>query len=155
MANVKKFCAGYATGSLVTVCVKRRSDGWYLLSDGSFSNAPEFIPMLESPNGYYEYSTDVEVWDTGEYNVLIALNVGGGDYDGILAYFQWISGDTQIGWVEASSVTSKNTTSSVNTVLQSMSALLTAQASQLSVMSDRIDSFQQILSRRDYGSGTT
>ncbi len=154
MANTKKFCVAYTGSVLVNLTVQRRSDDFYLQADGSFGVAIDYITMTETA-GFYQYSTDVEVWNTGEYNVVMRENLGGGNYNGILGFYQWISGDTQIGWVEASSVTSKNTTSSVNTELQSMSALLTAQASQLSVMSDRIDSLQQVLSRRDYGSGTT
>ncbi len=153
MANEKKFCVAYTAGLPVVLTVQRRTDDFYLQADGSFGASIAYLSMTDDL-GFFQYSTDVEVWATAEYNVIMREDLGGGDYTGILAYYQWISGDTQIGWVEASSVTAKNTASSLTTTMQGLKDLLVSQSTQLSVMSDRIDSLQQVLARRDYGSTT-
>ena len=105
--------------------------------------------MTERYPGFWEYATSAEVWASGVYN--IATYDGSSETDPVLAgYTVFVSADTIIGWVEASGTTSKNAVSILTTKLDTINASIESQGTRIGLLSDRVDSLQQILSRRDY-----
>lgn len=145
----KIFNYGYQSLASVYVTVQRQSDDFFLQSDGSFGASSAVIPMPEIFGGFYQYVDNVEAWDTGNYNVLINLNP-----DGLFGFVQYVSGNTQIGFLEAASVTSKNTTSSLLSKISDQQAAIDAQAKTIVILGEKIDSFQSILNRGIYHSST-
>lgn len=152
MANTKRFTQGYQTGGTTPyICVQRDADSFFWNGTAFIANSgnPFLVTMSEKYEGFWEYETDAAVWDNGTYNVTIYE--GNLDTDAVLSAFsQVINGDTQVGFIEASSITSKNAVTALRTDLQAVLQTLSAQATALGVLSDRIDSLQAVLSRRDY-----
>ncbi len=153
MATTKRFTVGLTTGgNTPNICIQRVSDGFFW-SDGvgfiANSGNPFLNAMSEAFEGFWEYETDFEVWTNGTYNV--AIYDGATDTQPILsAYSQVISGDMQVGFIEASSITSKNAVTALRADLQTLQATADKQETALGVLSDRIDSMNQVLARRDY-----
>lgn len=153
MANTKRFTIGFTTsGTNPHVCIQRASDSFFWSNGVGFianGGNPFLNTMTEAFNGFWEYETSFNVWDNGSYNVVI--------YDSstdtstvLVGYVQIISGDTQVGFIEASSITSKNAVTALRADLQALQSTATEQATALGVLSDRIDSMNQVLARRDY-----
>jgi len=153
MANVKKYAIGYTTGGTTPhVCVQRASDDFFLNGSGVFVTGAAILnAMTQSFAGFWEYSTSATVWDNGTYNVVIyaSSTTAATVLEG---YQEVISGDTQVGFIEAASITSKNAVTALRTDLQTLQKTASEQATQIGVLSDRIDSLNAVLSRRDYNS---
>ena len=154
MPNAKRIVIGFTTsGNVPNVCIQRDSDSFFW-SDGvgfiANSGNPFLNVMTETFDGFWVYETSFEVWVNGTYNIVI--------YEGssstsnvLIGYSQNVSADTLIGFVEAAGFTSKNAVSSIKTSLESLFGLATKQTVSLGLLSDRVHSLQQVLSRRDYG----
>jgi len=157
MANQKRFVIGYITNSDTPhLCVQRDADGFFLNSSGAFvsSGSPILNAMSEKYEGFWEYETSAEVWDAGTINVTIYA----GTVDTqpvIIGYSMLVSGDQVIGYVESAVTTSKNTVNALRENLGTMDKTLTGMLTQIGILSDRIDSLNAILSRRDYNGSTT
>ncbi len=149
MANFKRFVLGNNSGPDPVIVIQRVSDG-YFWSDGvgfiANSGNPFENAMTEVFDGFWEYATDYEVWANGSYNV---MRDPGGAFRP-LASIEIISGDTLVGFIEASSITSKNAVTALRTDLQALQGQAIETNSQLGVLADRIDSMNQVLARRDY-----
>lgn len=151
MANFKRFTVGLTTGGNTPhVAIQRVSDGFFW-SDGVgfIAGLPFLNAMTEVFAGFWQYETNFEVWANGAYNVAI--------YEGaidtafvITAYPQTVSGDTQVGFIEASSITSKNSVTALRSDMQALQSQAVESNSQLGVLADRIDSMNQVLARKDY-----
>lgn len=153
MANFKRFTLGFTTGGNTPhVAIQRVSDGFFW-SDGvgfiANGGNPFLNAMTEEFNGFWQYETDFQVWANGSYRVVV--------YDGaadtqpvLIGYPQTISGDTQVGFIEASSITTKNAVTSLRGDLKLLQTQAADIAIQLGALSDRIDSMNQVLARRDY-----
>lgn len=151
----KIFSFGYQEGQIVVVFVQRQSDGLYLQPDGTFGSATIGpLPLVEIFNGFYQVSTNVVPWGDGLFNVLIA-KPDGDSYSGLEGYVQRISGEVQIGFIEAASTTSRNAVASLKTLDQVTQDALVTLSKTVVGLSDRIDSLNQVLSRRDYNKGVT
>ncbi len=151
MANTKRYTVAYnppAPGSEPVIAIQRDSDGFFWEDGVGFAAPLVDNAMVQDFFGFWTYETNFEAFDNGLYNILIRANGG----DPLLGYSQTMSNDVQIGFIEASGITAKNAVSSIKSALQPIQAQLTSQATQLGVLADRIDSLNQILSRRDYNS---
>lgn len=153
MANLKRFTQGYTTGgNNPNICIQRDADAFFWNGTAFVANggAPYVIAMTEKYEGFWEYETSAAVWDNGLINVTI-YDAASSTSAVLSAYSQFINADTQIGFIEASATTAKNAVSSIKQYLEPFFAALTKQGDDLGVLSDRIDSFHQVLSRRSNG----
>lgn len=148
----KRFVVGRTTGGSVPhICIQRDSDGFFWSNGVGFianGGNPFLNTMTEIFDGFWQYETSFEVWANGLYNVAIYDGTASTDII-IEAYSQTVSGDTQVGFIEASSITSKNAVTALRTDLDAVKKTLSGQEIALGVLSDRIDSFHQVLARKD------
>ncbi len=149
----KKYAVAYhkSTSDDPAIVIQRISDGYFWSNGVGFianGGSPVYNAMSETFHDYWEYETAFEVWANGIYNVLIQ----GAPDTPVAGYYETISGDTQVDFIQASSITAKNAVSAIKTSLEPILASLQAQATAIGVLSDRIDSMNQTLSRRDYNS---
>jgi hypothetical protein len=152
MANLKRYVVGYipsSPGIEPVIVIQRDADGFFW-DDGVGFIANGGVPvenvMTEHFTDFWEYETSFEAWNSGTYNILITAP--GDTY--LQGYSETISSDTQIGFIQASSITSRNTLSSITKSLEPIMTAIKAQAVTIGVLSDRIDSLNAVLSRRDY-----
>lgn len=154
MANLKRFTQGYTTGGTTPrICIQRDADAFFLNGSGVFvanGGAPFLNAMTEKYAGFWEFETTATVWDNGTYNITVYSSSATTDTV-LSAYSQVINADTQIGFIEASATTAKSAVASIKQALEPILASLVKQGADLGVLSDRIDSFHQVLARKSYG----
>ncbi len=157
MANQKRFVIGAQSGGgNPYICVQRDADEFFWNGSAFIANggSPYLIAMTSKYPGFWEYETSAAPWDTGTINVTIYT--GSSDTDPVLAgYSMLVSGDTLIGFVEASATTSKNTVTALKKELTTAQASIASLVTNVGVLADKIDSLNQVLSRRDYKANTT